>query len=415
MNLKMTSAMMTMMFLLSALAGCTGSDEAVDLDDSDGGYDYASNVDNHRMLMGDVCDIKDLSGAYDWDGVMDIYENGEHAEKSDGSYRTLMGFADASGKNHAYDAFYGADGSWNDFVSAAIDGTGPFADESNTVRDQATEKGIQNGVMTAYAIHELNAAIIKAEAGNWGPDDAQHAWDEGWAFYHGPDDSNHDYDGCGPYATADKRAGNFGTANSGGTAATNVATLAAMNAGLTAMQNEDMQGLVDARDEILKNIVIVYSQASVRYASKMTDDLAAGDTSDYDKHQAEGHSFYRVIEAYVAEYTSVCYNMVSHNVSADSSQNSCEGYAWYENYTMGGGQTYTGCYNIVSHQTTDDDQPTCEAYGWMANSYSDQIVAMFDLTNDGDSSADYEADIRAWLQPVWDHFGITATDIGTLQ
>ena len=413
MNGKLLSLMMTILMMASALAGCAGED--VDLDAEDGGYEYASNVDNHRMLLGDVCDIKDLSGAYDWDGVKDIYENGEHAEKSDGSYRTLMGFADASGKNHAYDAFYGADGSWNDFVSAAIDGTGPFADESDTVRDQATEKGIQNGVMTAYAIHELNAAIIKAEAGNWGPDDAQHAWDEGWAFYHGPDDSNHDYDGCGPYATADKRAGNFGTANSGGTAATNVATLAAMNAGLTAMQNEDMQGLVDARDEILKNIVIVYSQASVRYASKMTDDLAAGDSSDYDKHQAEGHSFYRVIEAYVAEYTSVCYNMVSHNVSADSSQNSCEGYAWYENYSMGGGQTYTGCYNIVSHQTTDDDQPTCEAYGWMANYYSDQIVAMFDLTNDGDSSADYEADIRAWLQPVWDHFGITATDIGTLQ
>jgi len=410
MNLKITSIMMTMMFLLSALAGCTGGDEAVDLDDSDGGYDYASNVDNHRMLMGDVCDIKDLSGAYDWDGVMDIYENGEHAEKSDASYRTLMGFADASGKNHAYDDYYGADGSWNDFVSAAIEGTGPFAGESDTVRDQATEKGIQNGVMTAYAIHELNAAIIKAEAGNWGPDDAQHAWDEGWAFYHGPDDADADYDGCGPFATAAKRGGNFGTGD-----ATNIATLAAMNDGLTALKNEDMQGVIDARDEVLKNVVIVYSQASVRYASKMTDDLAAGDSSDYDKHQAEGHSFYRVIEAYVAEYTSVCYNMVSHNVSADSSQNSCEGYAWYENYSMGGGQTYTGCYNIVSHQTTDDDQPTCEAYGWMANYYSDQIVAMFDLTNDGDSSADYEADIRAWLQPVWDHFGITAEDIGTLE
>jgi len=413
MNGKLLSLMMTILMMASALAGCAGDD--VDLDTEDGGYEYASNVDNHRMLMGDVCDIKDLSGAYDWDGVKDIYENGEHAEKSDGSYRTLMGFADASGKNHAYDSYYGADGSWNDFVSAAIDGTGPFAGESDTVRDQATEKGIQNGVMTAYAIHELNAAIIKAEAGNWGPDDAQHAWDEGWAFYHGPDDSDHDYDGCGPYATADKRAGNFGTDNADGTAATNVATLAAMNAGLAAMQSEDMQGLVDARDEILKNIVIVYSQASVRYASKMTDDLAAGDTSDYDKHQAEGHSFYRVIEAYVAEYTSICYNMVSHNVSSDSSQESCEGYAWYENYSMGGGQTYTGCYNIVSHQTTDDDQPTCEAYGWQANYYSDMIVAMFDLTNDGDASADYEADIRAWLQPVWDHYGITATDIGTLQ
>ena len=419
MNGKLQSLMMTILMIASALAGCAGNEVDVDLDGEDGGYEYASNVDNHRMLMGDVCDIKDLSGAYDWDAVSDIYENGEHAEKSDGSFRTLQGFASASGKNHAYDTYYGADGSWHAFVDAAIGGTGAFAGESETVRDQAVEKGIQNGVMTAYAIHELNAAIIKAEAGNWGPDDAQHAWDEGWAFYHGPDDSNADYDGCGPYATADKRAGNFGTANSDGTSATNVATLAAMNAGLTAMQNEDMQGLVEARDEILKNIIIVYSQASVRYASKMTDDLAAGDASDYAKHQAEGHSFYRVIEASVAEYTSICYNMVSHTVSSDSSQASCEAYMYLENYTSSNdpnGEEFTGCYNSVTHSQHEGmSQEECEAFGWYANYYSDKIVQMFDLKNDGDASADYEADIRAWLQPVWDHFGISADDIGTLQ
>jgi len=411
MNRTMT-LMMTLVLIGSAIAGCAGDD--VDLDDADGGYTYASNVDNHRMLMGDVCDIKDLSGAYDWDGVKDIYEDGKHAEKSDGSYRTLMGFADASGKNHAYDAYYDADGSWNDFVSAAIDGTGPFEGESDTVRDQAVEKGIQNGVMTAYAIHELNAAIIKAEAGNWGADDAQHAWDEGWAFYHGPDDSNHDYDGCGPYATAAKRGGNFGTGD-----ATNIATLAAMNAGLTALQNEDMQGVVDARDEVLKNIVIVYSQASVRYASKMTDDLAAGDTADYDKHQAEGHAFYRVIEAYVAEYTSICYNMVSHTVASDSSQASCEAYMYLENYTSANdpdGEEFTGCYNSVTHaQHEGMSQEECEAFGWYANYYNGKILEMFDLKNDGDATADYEADIRSYLQPVWDAFGITAEDIGTLQ
>ena len=410
MNRTMT-LMMTLVLIGSAIAGCAGND--VDLDDADGGYTYASNVDNHRMLMGDVCDIKDLSGAYDWDGVKDIYEDGKHAEKSDGSYRTLMGFADASGKNHAYDAYYGADGSWNDFVSAAIDGTGPFEGESDTVRDQAVEKGIQNGVMTAYAIHELNAAIIKAEAGNWGADDAQHAWDEGWAFYHGPDDSNHDYDGCGPYATAAKRGGNFGTGD-----ATNIATLAAMNAGLTALQNEDMQGVVDARDEVLKNIVIVYSQASVRYASKMTDDLAAGDTADYDKHQAEGHAFYRVIEAYVAEYTSICYNMVSHTVSSDSSQASCEAYMYLENYTSPNdpsGEEFTGCYNSVTHaQHEGMSEEECEAFGWYANYYNNKILEIFDLKNDGDATADYEADIRSYLQPVWDAFGITAEDIGTL-
>ena len=144
----------------------------------------------------------------------------------------------------------------------------------------------------------------------------------------------------------------------------------------------------------------------------MTDDLAAGDSDDYDKHQAEGHAFYRVIEAYVAEYTSICYNMNTHQVSSDTTQESCEGYIWVENY---GESNYTGCYNTVTHQTNNDDQATCESYGWYANYYSDKIVTMFDLSNDGDVDADYEADIRTWLQPVWDHFGITAEDIGTLQ
>ena len=419
MNLKITSTMMTMMFLLSALAGCTGGDEAVDLDDSDGGYDYASNVDNHRMLMGDVCDIKDLSGAYDWDGVMDIYEDGKYAEKSDGSYRTLMGFADASGKNHAYDDYYGADGSWNDFVSAAIEGTGPFAGESDTVRDQATEKGIQNGVMTAYAIHELNAAIIKAEAGNWGPDDAQHAWDEGWAFYHGPDDADADYDGCGPFATAAKRGGNFGTGD-----ATNIATLAAMNDGLTALKNEDMQGVIDARDEVLKNVVIVYSQASVRYASKMTVDLDEAN-GDYDKHQAEGHAFFRVIEAYVADYTDACYNNQTHGmayIGAGAASN-CDAFVWTQYQGQGDYMCYNTDLHFVYAEATSEE--ICDGFasvfpssgmpGYYADYGASQIVDIFDLKNDGDTDADYEAHVRMYLQPAWDAFGITADDIGTLQ
>ena len=410
---------MTMMFLLSALAGCTGGDEAVDLDDSDGGYDYASNVDNHRMLMGDVCDIKDLSGAYDWDGVKDIYENGEYAEKSDGSYRTLMGFADAAGKNHAYDDYYGADGSWNDFVSAAIEGTGPFAGESDTVRDQATEKGIQNGVMTAYAIHELNAAIIKAEAGNWGPDDAQHAWDEGWAFYHGPDDADADFDGCGPFATAAKRGGNFGTGD-----ATNIATLAAMNDGLAALKAEDMQGVIDARDEVLKNVVIVYSQASVRYASKMTVDLDEAN-GDYDKHQAEGHAFFRVIEAYVADHTDACYNNQTHGmayIGAGVASN-CDAFVWTQYQGQGDYMCYNTDLHFVYAEATTEE--ICDGFasvfpgsgmpGYYADYGASKIVEIFDLKNDGDTDADYEADVRMYLQPVWDAFGITADDIGTLQ
>ena len=425
MNGKLKSLMMATLMIASAMAGCLSDDSSssVDLDDADGGYEYASNVDNHRMLMGDVCDIKDLSGAYDWDGVKDIYESGEYAEKSDGSYRTLNGFAAASGKNHAYDTYYGADGSWDLFVSAAIEGTGAFSDESDTVRDQVVEKGIQNGIMTAYAIHELNAAIIKAEAGNWGPDDAQHAWDEGWAFYHGPDDSGADFDGCGPYATADKRAGNFGTDDADGTAATNVATLAAMNAGLTAMQNQDMQGLVDARDEVLKNVVIVYSQASVRYASKMTVDLDE-DNGDYDKHQAEGHAFFRVIEAYVADHTDSCYNNKTHGMAyiGASVASACDAFTWTQYQGQGDYMCYnTALHTVYAEATTEE---ICNGFasvfpgsgmpGYYADYGASQIVDIFDLSNDGDTTADYEAHVRMYLQPAWDAFGITSDDIGEL-
>ncbi|MEC7664445.1 MAG: FEA1-related lipoprotein [Candidatus Thermoplasmatota archaeon] len=423
MNSTSKSLILTILMIASTMAGCLGGDEGdVDLDGEDGGYTYASNVDNHRMLMGDVCDIKDLSGAYDWDGVKTIYEEGEYAKKSDGSYRTLMGFADAAGKNHAYDGYYGADGSWNDFVSAAIDGTGPFAGESDTVRDQAVEKGIQNGVMTAYAIHELNAAIIKAEAGNWGPDDAQHAWDEGWAFYHGPDDDGADFDGCGPYATADKRADNFGTTDGSGTAQANVATLSAMNDGLTAMQNEDMDGLISARDEVLKNVVIVYSQASVRYASKMTDDLAADDKADYDKHQAEGHAFFRVIEAYIADHTDACYNNQTHGMAYIGARaaTTCDAFVWMD---------YQGtmvCYNTVVHMvfaegTTEEicngfasTFPGSNMPGYYPDYGASKIIEIFDLKNDGDSTADYEADVRMYLQPAWNALSITSDDIGQL-
>ena len=416
---KTITMLITLLLCASVLAGCTSDDE-IELDGEDGGYEYASNVDNHRMLMGDVCDIKDLSGAYDWDEVSDIYGDGKYAEKSDGSFRTLEGFASASGKNHAYDAYYGVDGSWDSFVSAAIDGTGAFAGESDTVRDQAVEKGIQNGVMTAYAIHELNAAIIKAEAGNWGPDDAQHAWDEGWAFYHGPDDSDHDYDGCGPFATAAKRGGNFGTGD-----ATNVATLAAMNAGLTALENEDMQGVIDARDAVLKQIVIVYSQASVRYASKMTVDLDEAN-GDYDKHQAEGHAFFRVIEAYVADYTDACYNNQTHGMAYIGAGEAahCDGFSWVESPSSGEMVCYNmGAGHIVYAAATTEE--ICNGFasvfpgsgmpGYYADYGAAQIVNIFDLSDDGDTTADYEAHVRMYLQPAWDAFGITADDIGTLQ
>ena len=547
-NNKIIAIMMTLSMLAAAFAGCLSDDTDNNFDEVDGGYEYASNVDNHRMLVEDVCDIKDLAEAHDWDGVKDIYMNGKHAEKNDGSYRTLQGFADATGKQHGLDTFYGTDSPLDDYLMSALDGTGMFAGASDSVREQAVEKGVQNQIMVAYAIHELNAAINKAAAGNFGTDDAQHAWDEGWAFYHGLDE----YASCSPYATGDKRAGNYATANADGTAVANAAILQAMNDGLTALQAEDLEGATAARDDIVKNLVIIYSQATIRYAHKMNTD----DTIEKAQtHQAEGYSFWRVIEKYIAEAnpspgedcyngvtmtvsaaaadecagymymtdydmgdgSDICYNMNTHTVSADTDENSCLGYMFLENYgeqtytgcynsashdmnsswnqsiceswdyydnASWGSTTFTGCYNMVSHETSSDDnatcisymwvedyvtvagqdgcynsvshswdtavdQTTCESYGWYVNygatiftgcynmvSHTTDadmteaecsafthfdgfgttgINGIYDFNNVPVAGTDYQAAVRAHLQPAWDMLGITAEDIGTLQ
>ncbi len=547
-NDKIIAIMMTLSMLAAAFAGCLSDDTDNNFDEIDGGYEYASNVDNHRMLVEDVCDIKDLAEEHDWDGVKDIYMNGKHAEKSDGSYRTLQGFADATGKQHGLDTFYGTDSPLDDYLMSALDGTGIFEGTSDSVREQAVEKGVQNQIMVAYAIHELNAAINKAEAGNFGTDDAQHAWDEGWAFYHGLDE----YASCSPYATGDKRAGNYATANADGTAIANAAILLAMNEGLAALQAEDLAGATAARDDIVKNLVIIYSQATIRYAHKMnTDDTV----EKAQTHQAEGYSFWRVIEKYVAEANpspgddcyngvtmtvsgaaadecagymymtdydmgdgeDICYNMNIHEVSGDSDETSCLGYMFLENYgeqtytgcynsvshgmnsswnqsiceswdyydnASWGSTTFTGCYNMVSHETSSDDnatctsyiwvedyvtvagqdgcynsvshswdtavdQTTCESYDWYVNYGATMFTGCYNMvshTTDADmteaecsafthfdgfgtsgingiydfsnvpvAGTDYQAAVRAHLQPAWDMLGITAEDIGTLQ
>ena len=411
----------------AAFAGCLGTDDDKEeesddsnvddkpawLDASDAGYTYASDVDNHRSLMNDLCEIKAAAssdGGYDFTGAKAIYMDGKNAEKSDGSFRTLAGFASATGKNHDYDSYYGMNGSVDAHIMAALDGTGDFEGTSDTVRYQGTAKLTVNLGMVAYTLHELNAAILKAEAGNWGTDDAQHAWDEGWAFFHGPDE----HYGCSPAKVMEKRAADFGTADADGVAATFAATEAAMNAGLTALQNEDMQGVVDARDEVLKNLVIVYSQAVLKYTSKMD----SNDTAE--KYQAEGYAFWKAIEAYAGPHMhDGCYNMaVGHKVMmmGEIDATACDAFIW-TNGSQDANGTNDTCYNTVNHMVSTDatDEAGCDGYSsmyYMDNYAATMMNNVLDLTDASQLGTSY--DVTAWLQPVWDHYGITAADIGSM-
>lgn len=66
----------------------------------DGGYEYASDVSAHRLVVADLCPIGDLLDAGDFDAVATIYRDGGSSVNSDGSVRTIAGFATSEDRRH---------------------------------------------------------------------------------------------------------------------------------------------------------------------------------------------------------------------------------------------------------------------------------------------------------------------------
>lgn len=266
--------------------------------EADGGYDYASDVSSHRLLVADICEVNELLDAdpIDFEAVGDLYRNGKNSVKADGSVRTLAGFASDPEGDPALALYFGSETPLDDFVTDAIDGSGIFSGASEGVRRQGVQKGVQNQIMVAWTLAELDSALAKAEEGNWDPSSgAVHSWDEAWAFYHGAQP------GCAPYATADKRGDNFGTMADETTSVANAAILTAMNDGREALEAENIAGAESAADEVRRSLFVTYSQAAVRYATVAAADVADGNGDDAAVHQAEGLAFWRVIEAQAAE------------------------------------------------------------------------------------------------------------------
>ncbi len=278
----------------SAPADDGATDAPDDATSEDGGYEYASNVDSHRLVVADLCGIGDLLDAGDFPAVEAVYRDGVNSVNSDGTIRSIGGFAARDDRNHGLDVYYGVPTPLDDFVSDALAGSGMFDGQAESVRAQAVEKGMQNQIMVAWVVHELRSALDKAADGDFDvAEGAVHNWDEGWAFYHGSEP------GCAPYATADKRAENFGTLGDGETALANEAILDSMIAGRDALLAEDGEGASAAADEVVRNVVITYSQAAIRYASLIETDLGEDNADAAKEHQAEGLAFWRVIEALV--------------------------------------------------------------------------------------------------------------------
>ena len=265
--------------------------------------------------------------------------------------------------------------------------------------------------MVAYTIHELNSAIAKADAGNVDNDSgAPHNWDEGWAFFHGPDE---DWS-CSPAYVMKKRAADFGTTTNDVSNAL-TATETAMVDGLAALQAEAAAGYTAAADTVVKNLVITYSQAVLKYTSKM-DNNESGE-----KYQAEGYAFWKAIEALVADHTDACYNNQTHGmawIGAGEASN-CDAFIW----TQHNGQGDYMCYNTDIHivYAAATNETICNGFasvfpesgqpGYLANYGAAQMNGVLDLTDASQLGTSY--DVGPWLAGAWAHFGITSGDIGT--
>lgn len=253
-----------------------------------GGYEPASDVAGHAKVTLDVCAVAAALEQDDFAAAAEAYAEGGNSVKGDGSVRTLKGFASTPLDEASWQAaaeHFGSDTWLDDAVTEALEGTGRFADASEDQRTQAVQKGIQNGVMVAWVLHELDAAKAKMAAGETDPaEGAPRNVDEGWAFYHG---ENPD---CAPYATADKRGVDFGRGH-----AVNEAILVAFGAARDAAVAGDTDAYDKADTEIRRQIVITYVQAVEKYTAK-----AAERGDDAAKEQAEGYAFYRVIAPQIA-------------------------------------------------------------------------------------------------------------------
>ena len=71
---------------------------------------------------------------------------------------------------------------------------------------------------------------------------------------------------------------------------------------------------------------------------------------------------------------------------------------------------------MVSHTTNADmTEAECGAFTHFDGFGTTGINGIYDFSNVPVAGTDYQAAVRAHLQPAWDMLGITAEDIGTLQ
>mmetsp|Transcript_6515 Transcript_6515/g.18190 ORF Transcript_6515/g.18190 Transcript_6515/m.18190 type:complete len:652 (-) Transcript_6515:285-2240(-) len=235
-----------------------------------GTYTPQSNVDTQLGVSQTVSDIVNQLSDGNFAGAQSTYQGDSY----------LSGLGKGQGLSGSmfdmYKAYFGA----ADFNNAYLMNeafTNPVAASKSEM--------VQKTVWDAIPVQAIMSMIDEGAAGT------PSKWDQAAALYFG----NRQLESS-PYDRASKRADNYGTFAPGGEeAAVNKAIMDAFQSATTAN-----------KDKIVKNLMIIYAQASIRYARLLDNDLAESPPLPVDDHRAEGQAFYRIIAPRVASVDSEC-------------------------------------------------------------------------------------------------------------
>ena len=212
------------------------------------------------------------------------------------AYTSLKAIADAGGEDTAgtFTTHHGAN-----WMSAIIaDATKASGSSYSTAGAKA--EAIEKTIMDSIAMQSIITDLEHAGHDEHDESDEQKEayWDSAAAKYFGTTAAR----SYTIYARADKRGKNFGQMLGSGASAYAQVNKNILDAFNGAISEANM-------NTIIKNLKVIYTQATLRYAYLVNEDLAAG--TDWNEHQAEGFAFYNNIAPYVKAKSTTGHNMLA--------------------------------------------------------------------------------------------------------
>jgi len=255
-------------------------------------------------------------------------------------YRTLAGFSTAAQAKMGgqefyapYRAYYNQGDYANQFVLAALKGTGSFAGKDAVTRVECAKKGSAYLNVWMYVIREMEDAIMDCNNGCMNcNDDPVHAWDEMVAFYSGSlEGQTGSSSGKLLYRLAEKRCKNFGTCTGAntlnkGVSAVNDKIVAQSRLGQFALTQGSCVEVISVKRRIVAQMSVPLVQGALRYAYKVAQ-LKGCPTGGCPKEIAEGAAFSAAILPLVSACDTAAAKLISDNMAITATTPMKSGFA----------------------------------------------------------------------------------------